>query len=87
VKRVVYRYDPRKLAGANLGIDPEASGERFAERLLGALESEWPEAEVEVVRGEPGCALEGFDDPETAELRVEGLARGVRKAARWIVYR
>lgn len=86
--RIVYRYDPLKLMGANLGIDPEASGERFAAAVQRALESEWPEATVEVVRGTPvGCMLEGFDDPQTIELRVEGLARGVRKAGQWIVYR
>jgi hypothetical protein len=85
--RIVYRYDPLKLAGANLGIDPAASGERFRDALQRALEREWPEASVEVAQGAPGCALEGFDDPETAELRVEGLARGVRKAGQWIVYR
>lgn len=85
--RVLYRYDPVKLAGANLGIDPEASGARFAAALHAALEREFPAAAVEVVVGRPGCALEGFDDPETVELRVEGLARGVRKAGDWIVYR
>jgi len=82
---VVYRYDPVALAGANLGIDPDASGERFATTLRGALEREFPAAAVEVVRGPPGFELEGFDSP-TAALRVEGLARAVRKAANWIVY-
>ena len=84
--RVVYRYDPVALAGANLGIDSEASGERFATTLRGALEREFPAAAVEVVRGPPGFDLEGFDDSPTAALRVEGLARAVRKAANWIVY-
>ncbi len=86
MKRVVYRYDPLKLAGANLGIDPEASGEAFREVLERALEAEWPGATIEVVQGPPGCELEGFENPSLAELRVEGLARGVRKAASWIVY-
>lgn len=86
MKRVVYRYDPLKLAGANLGIDPEASGEAFRAVLQRALEVEWPDASIEVVKGPPGCELEGFDDRLLAELRVEGLARGVRKAASWIVY-
>ena len=87
MKRIRYRYDPRQLMGANLGIDPDASGERFAALLLGALEREFPEAEVAVEVGRGGCALEGFDDPDTVELRVEGLARGVRKAAQYLVYR
>ncbi len=86
--RIVYRFDPLKLMGANLGIDPDASGERFRAVLQGALEREWPDAAVEVRAGTPvGCTLEGFDDPPTTELRVEGLARGVRKAGAWIVYR
>jgi len=85
--RIVYRYDPLQLMGANLGIDPEASGERFAALLLGALEREFPKARVVVEVGEGGALLEGFDDPETVELRVEGLARGVRKAAQYLVYR
>lgn len=86
--RIVYRFDPLELAGANLGIDPAASGERFREALQLALEQEWPEASVEVTPDTPvGCTLEGFDDSETIDLRVEGLARGVRKAGQWIVYR
>ena len=86
-QRVVYRYDPVALAGANLGIDVEASGERFAATLRGALEREFPAATIEVVRGRSGVELEGFDDPPTATLRVEGLARAVRTATDWIVYR
>jgi hypothetical protein len=98
--RIRYRVDPAALAGANLGIDPEASAARYAERLRQALEVELaglgdlpsaPELRIEL--GTPkGCVLEGAgamdrDRADGLRLRVDGVAKAVRDCGDWIVYR
>ena len=97
--RIRYRVDPAYLAGANLGIDPEASADRFAAELRAGLATELAdfhevpaaaEAPVDIVRGRPhGCEVEGFavEDASRVALRVEGVARAVRACGSWIVYR
>lgn len=86
---VRFRVDPGYLMGQNLGIDPEPSAERFAEQLRAALARELPEATSRVELGSPhGSAIEGAHGAhDSVRLRVEGLARAIRGAGHWIVYR
>ncbi|MAQ17683.1 MAG: hypothetical protein CMN30_23170 [Sandaracinus sp.] len=86
--KVLFRVDPAYLAGANLGVDPEASAAAFGAALESALRAAWPSAEVEVVLGAPhGAAITGAADVAAVQREVDGLARGLRGAGHWIAYR
>lgn len=82
-------------AGQNLGLDPLASAERFADNLRPALAEELPHSRIEVLVDESADAprirvevLASVDQETRArlELEVEGTANAVRSATEWAVW-
>ncbi|MEM7608665.1 MAG: hypothetical protein AAF411_25200 [Myxococcota bacterium] len=81
--------DGEALAGANFGIDVDATVSAFCQRVRRALAQRFPELDVSATPGPGNRVSVECDDPdERARIarEIELVLYGVRKAADYIVY-
>lgn len=88
--RITVRFSARALAGANAGVDLDASAARYGDALRSAIATDFEDAEIDVARDETVPLLvdvSGVDDVErrAIERSITDLAWVVRQCAPWSV--
>lgn len=87
--RITVRFSARALAGANAGVDLDASAIRYREALIAAIEADFVDASVEVMRDDAttlAIVIEGADERRAfVERSVTDLAWVVKQCAPWSV--
>lgn len=86
--KITVRFSAKALAGANAGVDLDASSERYRDALNASIVSEITNAIVDVARDD-GASLvvrvEGVDETRAREVErtVTDLAWVVKQCAPW----
>jgi len=86
--KITVRFSAKALAGANAGVDLDASSERYRDALNAAIVSEITNAIVDVARDDAASLVvrvEGVDDSRAREVErsVTDLAWVVKQCAPW----
>lgn len=85
---IVVRFSAESLAGANAGIDRDASSARYREALIAAIAADFPDAALDVARDEAAplaVTVSGTGDARRVEVErsVTDLAWVVKQCAPW----
>ena len=87
--RIGVRFSPRALAGANAGLDLDASAARYAEALTKAIAADFPAAEITVAGDSSvqSILVDGVPEHKAAsvERAVADLAWVVKQCVPWSV--
>jgi hypothetical protein len=88
--KIVVRFSARALAGANAGVDLDASAERYREALVLALRADFADAELDVARDDASSLVVRVEETEAPRAReversVTDLAWVVKQCAPWSV--
>jgi len=88
--KIVVRFSAKALAGANAGVDLDASSDRYREALMEAIAADFGDAEIDVARDDTSTLVvraEGVEDPRAREVErsVTDLAWVVKQCAPWSI--
>jgi hypothetical protein len=88
--KIAVRFSAKALAGANAGVDLDASSERYRDALATAIAADFPEFGIDVARDDTASLVvrvEGVEDPRAREVErsVTDLAWVVKQCAPWSV--
>lgn len=85
---IVVRFSGKALAGANAGVDLDASSARYRDALIEAIRADFGDAELDVARQDTESLrveVSGVDDVRRVEVErsVTDLAWVVKQCAPW----
>jgi hypothetical protein len=86
--KITVRFSAKALAGANAGVDLDASSERYRDALIAAVVGDFADALVDIARDDTASLVvrvEAVDDPRAREVErsVTDLAWVVKQCAPW----
>lgn len=85
--KIVVRFSARALAGANAGLDLDASSARYRDALVDAIRADFADAEIDVARDEATALTVSVLGDEARRAYVErsvtDLAWVVKQCAPW----
>lgn len=87
--KITVRFSAKALAGANAGVDLEASSVRYRDALIAAIAADFADAEIDVARDDaaPSTTVTGVDDVRCTQVvrSVTDLAWVVKQCAPWSI--